>query len=396
MATFRLRRFSSPHILQAIDPPRLLRFLDPFRDYLAGRGVALPPAGTTGPIDHDRLVEVFLAPEAGPPKELLDALFFVDEMATPPGMDALIAAAGRARLALDERPDQSPADVAVQVWLLDRQLLESEHAQQYLYRPRSFEYYQTGRAEVPPFVMPPAARFRALERELDDWFEERRRGRGTRVFAYQRDDAVWFLVRHGEPYKREESLDGPRTASVCYRPLRYDVLVYEQAVGELRINARSVRERDLYRTHFGHHVFGDPHFFPGDEKYSLDPLLRRGEPSLVCADVAGLEWVRLREVHVFWGGAEHAVEIHRADNVFRAMDERGVRLPETARLVRAVFQVKFTDSRRPRSVTIRPSNVAQYTRDDDAELIEQWLRRRGFILTAEQREEAAHGTLASA
>ena len=37
------------------------------------------------------------------------------------------------------------------------------------------------------------------------------------------------------------------------------------------------------------------------------------------------EWVRLREVHVFWGGAEHAVEIHRADNVFRAMDERGVR-----------------------------------------------------------------------
>lgn len=112
--------------------------------------------------------------------------------------------------------------------------------------------------------------------------------------------------------------------------------------------------------------------------------------------MAGLEWVRLREVHVFWGGAEHAVEIHRADNVFRALDERGVRLPETARLVRAVFQVKFTDSRRPRSVTIRPSNVAQYTRDDDAELIEQWLRRRGFILTAEQREEAAHGTLASA
>ncbi|HMQ28909.1 MAG TPA: TPM domain-containing protein, partial [Acidimicrobiales bacterium] len=100
------------------------------------------------------------------------------------------------------------ADVAVQVWLPDRQLQEAEHAQQYLYRPRSFEYSQTDRAEVPPFVMPPAARFRALERELDDWFEERRRGRGTRVFAYQRDDAVWFLVRHGEPYKREESLDG--------------------------------------------------------------------------------------------------------------------------------------------------------------------------------------------
>jgi hypothetical protein len=48
-------------------------------------------------------------------------------------------------------------------------------------------------------------------------------------------------------------------------------------------------------------------------------------------------------------------------------------------------------------VTIRPSNIAQYTRDDDAELVEQWLRRRGFILVgADTGRGEGHATLASA
>ena len=59
-------------------------------------------------------------------------------------------------------------------------------------------------------------------------------------------------------------------------------------------------------------------------------------------------------------------------------------------LVRAAFKVKFADSKTPRSVCIRPSNIAEYTRDDDGALVEQWLTKRGFILAgqAEGNEEA--------
>jgi hypothetical protein len=110
-----------------------------------------------------------------------------------------------------------------------------------------------------------------------------------------------------------------------------------------------------------------------------------------------MEWVRLREVHFFLGGPSNEVEVHRAEDVFEAFRSRGGKPPDGARIVRAVFQVKFTDSKRPRSVTIRPSNIAHYTRDDDAELVEEWLRRRGFILAgANTGKEASYGTLASA
>ena len=307
-----------------------------------------------------------------------------------------MSAATAARLPIDERADQSPADVALQVWLHDRSLLESEHAQLYLVRPRSFEYFQTDQVTTSPFVIPDDSVFRALEQDLDAWFVQRRRGPGTRVFAHQREDSVWFLVRHGEPFKREDSLDGTRTTSVCYRPLRYDVLVYEHRLGELRIHARSVRERDLYRTQFGWHIFRNPHYFPGEGKYSLEPIRQRGVNCLVCQDVPGLEWVRLREVRWLWDGAIDEVETHQADDLFAALATRGMPWPEQARLIRAVFQVKFTDARRPRSVTIRPSNIALYTRDDDASLVEEWLRRRGFILMESASEEVADDTLVGA
>ena len=50
------------------------------------------------------------------------------------------------------------------------------------------------------------------------------------------------------------------------------------------------------------------------------------------------------------------------------------------RIIRAGFQVKFSDAKRPRTLVIRPSNIAQYTRDSDSELLEDWMGRRGFII----------------
>lgn len=87
-----------------------------------------------------------------------------------------------------------------------------------------------------------------------------------------KDDGVWFLVRHGEPFKREESIDGSQASSIYYRPLRYDVLVYVPQIGELRIHACSKGEKQLYRDQLGKHLFGDADIFTGTEKYTLEPL----------------------------------------------------------------------------------------------------------------------------
>ncbi len=107
-------------------------------------------------------------------------------------------------------------------------------------------------------------------------------------------------------------MDSGQSSSVFYRPEKYDVLVYDPVLGEIRMNACGKGEKDLFRQKFGLHVFKDEDFFPGTGKFTLEPLRSDGEASLVCADVEGMEWIRLKEIQFFWGGPEKEIEIRKA------------------------------------------------------------------------------------
>jgi hypothetical protein len=393
MATFTLRRFSCPETLRAIAPARFLAFLKPYRRFLLSRGVTLPRSASDGELDYEELAKIFMTPDGNTPKELIDALYFVDEMATPEGMDALLTEAKEQNLKLASGSDHSPADIAVQVWLLNSDILERKHAEHYMAKVRSFEYYQTDRFRRPTFKRPSDKQLNNLASDLDDWFEEKKRGRGTRIIMCDKDDGVWFLVRHGDPYKREESIDGVKTSSVYYRPVKPDVLVYSPQIGELRINARSKGEKQLYRTKFGKHLFGDENIFPGTNKYTLEPLRELGEDALAPGDVDGIEWIKLREVHLFFGGNPWEVVMRKSDDYFALLKSRNKQFPTEGRIIKATFQVKFSDAKTPRSVVIKPSNIAQFTRDDDSVLVEKWLEARGFIINAGVEESEQPETL---
>lgn len=393
MATFVLRRFSCPATLKAIAPARLLVFLKPYGEFFRSRGVPLPPSGAAADLAYEELIKVFMTPDAKTPKELIDALYFVDEMATPEGMDTLLAEAEQLKLKLGPGSDHSPADIAVQIWLLNKDILERKHAEHYLAKVRSFESFQMDRSKKPAFKRPTAKQLENLASELDVWFEGKKRGRGSKVILCDRPDGVWFLVRHGEPFKREESLEGVEASSVYYRPLKYDVLVYAPPIGELRINARSKGEKQLYRTKFGKHLFGDENIFPGTARYTLAPLRHLGEDSLALGDIDGIEWIKLREVQFYFGGNPWEVVTRKSDDVFAMFKSRNKSFPEGGRLIRASFQVKFADAKTPRSVVIKPSNIAQFMRDDDSVLVEQWLEARGFIINAEAKESDSPETV---
>ncbi len=368
---------------------RLLKFLEPHTPYFASRGLSLTsPNGSNG-LDYERLVEVLMSPDTDTPKDLVDDLFFVHEMSTDEGMDLLLEVAQRNGISLDGNPDPTAADVAVLVFLQDRRLVERKYAERYLTRPRSFEYFQTEALPVPAFNQPSAQTLTALGHDLDGWFEKKKRGRGSRVFVYPKGESVWFLVRHGDPFRHEGSLDGGQTSSVFYRPEKHDVPVYEPSLGELRMNACNQGEKEIYRREFGRNLFGDQDFFPGTGKYTLEPLRRDGAASVVCTDIDGMDWVQLKEVQYLWGGAEQEIEIRKANDIFAALEANGRRMPYRARIIGASFQVKFTDARNLRTVTIRPSNIAQYTRDNDADVdvVEDWLTKRGFVEQDEDEDE---------
>ncbi len=387
MATYDLRRFAHADSLKAIGIEHLLALLNPHKPYFEGRGLVLPSSSDPADLNYEQLVDVLMSPETHTPPELLNSLYYVHEMSTQGAMDVLLEEAEKNHISLDGNPDPTPADVAVQVYLKDRDLLERKHAEQYLVKPRSFEYFQTEADLIPKLKKPTVKMLTAIEKDLDDWFEKKKRGRGSRVFAYPKQDAVWFLVRHGDPLRREGSINAGETSSVFYRPEKYDVLVYEADIGEIRMHSCSKAEKELYRRQFGLHMFGNENFFPGTGKYTLEPLRDDGEACIVCTDVVGMEWVRLKEIQFLWGGAESEIEIRKANNVFAAYAATKREMPKKARILRACFQVKFTDSQTPRTVTIRPSNIAQYTRDSDAAVVEEWLTKRGFVIAKDEEDD---------
>lgn len=396
MATFRLQHFAQPEILRSVEPSRLLALLEPYRDYLAERGLLLPHFQKAHQIDYWNLLKILVVPDPKMPERLIEALYYIDDMATPEAMDSILAAIHLRGGKLDLGDYPTPADVAVEAWLHYRDILEHKHGERHLRRRRSFEYYQSPCKRIGEWNDPPEDLLKNLEEALDAWFAQNHRGKGARIILYRIHRTVWFLVRHGEALKREETLKGGETDSVVYRPIRYDVVGYQPDLNELCVNSRTRSERDMYRKHFGLHLFGDVQFFPGEAKYSLEPLRDQGDASLVCSDVDGMDWVKLREVRLDHGGRLNKIEIRRAVDLFEQLADDFEEFPVEPRLMGAVFRVKFTGHRSPRSVTIRPSNLAQYMRDADAVVVERWLERRGFIVNhALQTGETDHEILAS-
>jgi hypothetical protein len=165
------------------------------------------------------------------------------------------------------------------------------------------------------------------------------------------------------------------------------VVVYSPEHDELRINARTKGERELYRAQFGKFLRGSEDYFSQSKLLTLEPLRTDRRDALDTSGVEGITGVVLREVEVI---KDQEVE-HRitciAEDVFAAMEKHSnypqVLSPDT-RLVRAVFEIQFASQKRPRRVEVRTGNVLKMTRHSDTRLVLQWLSARGFRSAAQK------------
>jgi hypothetical protein len=387
MATYNLRSFARAEDLKCIAPARLIRFLTPYRAFFSARGVTLPvltpdetPERLAAQIDYDGLIQIFLSPDEPEPKapiDLINSMCVIDELATPGGMDALVSGAAEASVKLTHTEDQSPIDVAVEAWLADPEFTQNKHAEQHLHHPRSFEYFPRAAGKrVVPRECDEKIR-QSIEKDLDDWFHKHRRGRDSRIFMFTHDGVTWFLIRHGQPLRREGSLDNGKPSSVVYRPERFDVVAHDHTLDELRMNAQSKGEKTLYRQVFGKHLFGESAYFGTAAKYTLDPIRVNKRKCLACEDIPGVEWINLREVQFLWGGDVQHIEIRKATDVFAAYEAMKRQMPQAPKIINSRFEMKFRDSDKTRMVSVN-AHKTQCLRDPDTVLIEAWLMARGF------------------
>lgn len=90
MASFTLRHFCNPKSIQSIQPRTLFAFLRRFASYFSQHDVAIPDDDRANGFDYDRLIELISNPFRDTPRELLDALFLVDELSSDDAMDELL------------------------------------------------------------------------------------------------------------------------------------------------------------------------------------------------------------------------------------------------------------------------------------------------------------------
>jgi hypothetical protein len=387
MASFNPRKFADPDRLRGIAPARLRAFLAPWAGYLGKRGFVFPDTSGNPP-DYDALAQIMLTPDSETPTEMVDALHYVHETARAQDMEELIAEAKAQGVVIDDDPQATPIDLAIDVWRVAPDLVRDRHAEAIALRQQNFEYFAPRRPLKGPLPALDDARRAQIEAYLADWFEAHRRGRGCRLFVFRHPHKTWILIRHGETMRRESSQGDDGVAGTeFYRPQRHDVLLYDERSGDIGVHAKTKGERNLYLRALGHFLFQDEAHFPPADRFSLNPLVTHGVGALNVEDIDGIATVRLVEYRRYWGGAHRETETIKAENVFGALAARSGRSLAGGRLVSATFKVAFDGAAKERSVTIRPPGIARFERNEDSDLLEHWMRERRFILTGQDADD---------
>lgn len=375
MSSLNLRRIADAEVLQRVSFHHLVDLLkEEGGDAIASRfDLGLPHDD----FPFEDLARILANPPDDFPIGLADALHHVNELADDDGLEKLLDACTHPEV--HKLVDPTAADVALRVWMLDRDTLLRVHAERLVYKIKRYETFR-GKAGI-ELAEPDEAALQALHDTLDDWFEKRKKGRHTRVSFAQRGKTTWILIRHGLAMDRRAVIRGNKTHSALERPEKIDVVSYVAPRGELSVHATTLGERELYRKALGKHLFGDEEHFANREKFTFDPILRDGEAALEWEGVSGILGVTLREVCFRYGGTEKHEEIQRAKKDLFA--SWGDKIPDRKfkYLHRAVFLVQFDDgSKRPRSVKIERPHVASYGREADEDVVNEWLERQGFII----------------
>lgn len=395
MSSFNPSKFTDPDWLNTLSNERLIALLSPWRGHLAERGVGLPSSHTTS-LDRHALARALLAADNRTPPAMIDALYFIHETSAVEDADDLRARVRGRGVAIVDDPLATSADYVIDVWLVCPELVEERHAEKMAFREKSFVYFTGLGGVARKFPVVDDAARQQIERALDAWFSDHGRGRASRLHIIRQSPTVYLLVRHGEPMRREAShADDGHVESAFYRPQKHDVLIYDEAHDQIGVHAGTKGEQRLYLTELGRVLFGNAGYFPIADKYSLKPLTEVGVMALNCADVPGLQEIRLISHRQVFGGMFKKNEVHRAVDIFGELGLRGrdrlEYLPASA-----TFQVLFAGSRKPRRVVITPPAIASYERNEDSELIERWLRARGFLANeqyVETEDDAAPAAL---
>ena len=384
--TYKPKRFTDIGLLKRLDFPLLIKLLERHKSFFeAQEGFAW--AHDPAEFSYDALAKIMMNLGTTAPVELLESLYFVEQLSVDEYFDDLLEIAQKHHLTYNV---QTVQDLALLLQLECPEEVQQFHARIHRNdaqkRVKRFEsYFST--STVPVQIRKITTRIREqMETELNLWAKANKRGIGMRVFVTLANNAVWFMIRHGQPMKRENAVtEEGGNRQVFYRPEIFDIAIYYPDSDELVIGVRAKGQKLAYAEVIGRHCFGDEKYFNmnAEEKYTLAPLFENGIDALYCTiTTPAIMDVTLCELHIARRGKKDDLEIRRCPDVFDSFAAQGrdLTLEQGNKLLKAKLMFRFTDQR-ARIVTLELPNIAIYDHVSDHDIIHPWLVERGFIVT---------------
>ena len=380
MPTYNPKQLGEPEVIREISPTVLYAFLQPFEGYLRPRGLVITKDRRVDNAAIEKLVDILVNPTMKTPQALLNAVFYVEEMATPFAADSLLAFAQKAGMPFDEDGKHSLADIVMQVWLFDSKMVEAQHAWHTWKTPRRMECFQPAYLTGAAPIKITQDRLNQAIHDAGDWFAKHNRGRKLFMTPRTVDNEIQISIRRGDPFSRKATIDDDGIDTITFREARKDSMIYDLSEEVLMLNSSLKSTYSVYCRIFGKLLYDDPNHFGIVTRYTLAPLSELGEDALSPGDIDAIEEIVLLNFRVRLGGPFNRYVIHGADDFFADLKWRGGTFQAEGPLDRATFRIKYRHVKAARTLTLYAGSSSSYTRDENAHYAEQWMLLRKFVM----------------
>lgn len=391
---FTKRCFANVPSLKQRHPQVLRDLLCLFPQHAAERKLTLPEHATVENLDYDGIRDALM--DGDIPENLDDILFLSSLLGNSKGWGMIERQAREDGKILPKVVAQfGYVDLAILAathdWPNNKDILERANARARVHSKSAYVYYAPAMDKRAAYREPTAESLTEARELLSDHFvqtglvpaDERRKA--TEIVPYDFEKEIWFLIRYPGRKSRHNGYNEGDWKHFVFNPEQYDAIAYNKVYGDLRMNTRRKMDHSKYRIAFTHLLFDQPNAFrETGSVVVLDPLLRDDAAELfTCGDIPGLGWIAPVELtYEVWGMPPREIcETAKDGNTLLLGNRHAPRiLPKEVNWVRrAVFQYRMKNSPRLARLSIDGANKISFERDGDSVVVEEWLRRRGFV-----------------
>jgi len=383
-----LKRFADINDLKLIDETILLTFFDNFRPCLEKYGFDFQ-LDENGKPDYGKLNSILVSPPEDIDEKMIEALFIIHEISHFNQFQILHDRAVHINLKIHDKITSK--ELALLLWINDREFLIDAHADLLIIQSKSFNYYGSSQIPDDNFTSPEQTIIDALKSDMNDWFKKGKGGvYSIKLIPDANEKKVYFLIIHGKPMNKAAAVKDGKSETIVYRPEASQIIVYNYQDNILSIKkGAGKKETEMYLNNIGNRLFSDKEYFSSDGIYTLEPLFKDKQNALSCGDIDGLLGVKLIELRINHKNTNGDKDTHKSGDIFASSLMRG-RLEDVSKtpekLIGVTFSMKFKHSDRWRNVKISLPNNAVFDRKEDSHIVELWMRARGFMTNTLQKQ----------